>query len=443
MRRTPAAWSRPRCRPACRAGRPRRASWPARRPPPGSRRRSAAASAATTSSMPWAARCSTSVDPCAAERAQLLARGHRRGAAGVAGEDHGLGHAGDGQLAAQRRRGGGERGHAGDDVVGHAERVQPAHLLGHRAVDRRVAGVQPGDVVAAAGGRRRSSAMISSRSRCCGVDQPGARRRMLEHLARHQRARVQADRRARDQRAGARTVIRSAAPGPAPMKWTVIACVTRPLDDRAHAGLPAGEAAERLGMRDRQPGQRAAVLRACQRDEHARPRASPRWPPAGRRCAAPPSTRRAGPARSAPPPTNTASGGSRVASASGAAPRTSSRCGTPSCRALRSMRSARSVALLDRDGAARWARPAATRCRSSRCPRRRPTAAARGSGASAASVAARTSRLVSCAVVLVGLVGQAGDVGRAAACRRRRRTRSRPRAGGRRGGRPRSRRCSR
>ena len=50
----------------------------------------------------------------------------------------------------QRRRRGGEGRHARRHVVGDAERVQPAHLLGDRAVERRIAGVDARHVLAAA-----------------------------------------------------------------------------------------------------------------------------------------------------------------------------------------------------------------------------------------------------------------------------------------------------
>src|SRR4051812_49102813 len=75
----------------------------------------------------------------------------------------------------------------------------------------------------------------------------------------------------------ARTVIRSAAPGPAPMKWTVMTPPPRfrarnrayliarnpsspghRPDRHGHRGPPAGEAADRFGLGHRDPGERAA-----------------------------------------------------------------------------------------------------------------------------------------------------------------------------------------
>ena len=89
-----------------------------------------------------------SVAPVAANAARLLACRHGRGAHGGAGHDDRLGDVGQGQLAAQGRRGGGEGRHAGRDRPGDAERVEAADLLGDGAVERGVAGMDPGDVLA-------------------------------------------------------------------------------------------------------------------------------------------------------------------------------------------------------------------------------------------------------------------------------------------------------
>ena len=69
---------------------------------------------------------------------------HRR-TAGRAGEDHRLGHAGHGEFHAQPGRGRKGRRHAGDDLVRDPGRLQAHDLLVHRAVDGRVAAVQPRD----------------------------------------------------------------------------------------------------------------------------------------------------------------------------------------------------------------------------------------------------------------------------------------------------------
>ena len=206
VRRTPAAWSPGRrCRPACRAGPPRRPGSPARRPRPGSRRRSAGPARPPPRRCAWTARCSTSVAPAAAERGQLLARRHRRGAAGDAGEDHGLADAGHGQLAAQRGRGGGERGHA----RGRRRTGRP------RASSRRICSATAlktdgspecsrATSSAALRGRRRSSAMI-----CVEVEvrrcRPAGRPAGSARAARAARALpgVEADRRSARSGAGA------------------------------------------------------------------------------------------------------------------------------------------------------------------------------------------------------------------------------------------------
>ena len=74
--------------------------------------------------------------------------GHRGGAGGDAGEDDGLADSGHGELAAEGGGGGGVRRYAGRHVVRDLRGVEAAHLLGHRAEHRRVAGVQAGDVEA-------------------------------------------------------------------------------------------------------------------------------------------------------------------------------------------------------------------------------------------------------------------------------------------------------
>ena len=84
----------------------------------------------------------------AAQFFQFLARRHGRGLHGGAGEDHGLGDFGQGEFGFQNGGGGGEGGHAGGDVIVNAELVEPAHLFGDGAIDRRIAGMDAGHVVA-------------------------------------------------------------------------------------------------------------------------------------------------------------------------------------------------------------------------------------------------------------------------------------------------------
>ncbi len=96
-----------------------------------------------------------------------------------------------------------------------------------------------------------------------------------------------------------------------------------------------------------------------------------------------------------PPPTKTASGVGRPARASGAGPVTTFRAGTPSASALRAMRAARSGSFsIATARQARWVRIHSM----PREPEPPPTSqrSSPGAGASAARVAARTYRLVSC-----------------------------------------------
>ena len=150
----------------------------------------------------------------------------------------------------------------------------------------------------------------------------------------------------------------------------------------------------RLGPADGDAGQRATVSAHANRAAAPRPRSvttlATRRPPGGRLAHACASK----PAAPIPPPIKIASGGDRSFSASGAAPSTMRNSGTPSAAALRAIIAARagacSMAMADRPS------PSAQ-------PFYRDRAATRsdipqgfaGQGASAARVAARTSRLVS------------------------------------------------
>ena len=82
------------------------------------------------------------------EAASVSPSGMARGAAGHAGQHHALRHFRHGQFAAQRGGGGGEGRHAGRQRVGDAAPLEPAHLLGHGAQDRKVAGMEPRHVLA-------------------------------------------------------------------------------------------------------------------------------------------------------------------------------------------------------------------------------------------------------------------------------------------------------
>ena len=74
---------------------------------------------------------------------QILARGHGAGTRGGAGEDDRLRHLGQGEFALQHGRRRGKGRHARDDLIFDAERIEPPHLLGDGAVERRIAGMEP------------------------------------------------------------------------------------------------------------------------------------------------------------------------------------------------------------------------------------------------------------------------------------------------------------
>ena len=160
--------------------------------------------------------------PVAAKAASVSPSGIVRGAARDAGQHHALRHFRHGQLAVKRGGGGGEGRHAGRQRVGNAEPVQPAKLLGERAVDGKIARVQPRHVVARAHApprtRPRSRRASAARCRRCARrrgNRPGApSARSSPHRGRPGSA--------RSGRVRAR-VMRSGAPGPAPMKCTVMA----------------------------------------------------------------------------------------------------------------------------------------------------------------------------------------------------------------------------
>ena len=83
----------------------------------------------------------------AGQGAQLLPRRHRR-VVTVAREDHRLRHLRQGQLGLQQRRAGRRGGNAGDDLEGNLQRTQLTNLLANGAVQRGVAGMYAGHVLA-------------------------------------------------------------------------------------------------------------------------------------------------------------------------------------------------------------------------------------------------------------------------------------------------------
>ena len=248
--------------------RPRRRGWRGPPPRPDSRRRSSATQLARPAARCAAtARCSTIVARLAPSVARSSPAASRSPGAGDPGQDHRLPDPGHGQLALERRRRGRERRYAGRHVVGHPGRVQAAHLLGHRAEHRRVAGVQPRDVQAGLGAprpaRRRSRPASAAAVSTCGRPAGSTSSSSTGTSAPAYRQTGEAAIRSRP-----RTVIRSAAPGPAPMKWTVTWSTLH--DRHGHCGRqpvipPTGDA--RVDRRAG-PGRRRA------RRTTGRPRAS-------------------------------------------------------------------------------------------------------------------------------------------------------------------------
>jgi hypothetical protein len=109
-----------------------------------------------------------------------------------AGQDHRLADIRQGQFRRQGGRRCGEGGHAGRHVVSDLQRVQPAHLLGDRAIERRVAGMDPGDIVALfVGGLHLGDDLVQMHRR--GIDHPRPFGRLGHHLRRHQRPGIKHD----------------------------------------------------------------------------------------------------------------------------------------------------------------------------------------------------------------------------------------------------------
>ena len=133
------------------------------------------------------------------EGGKRLARRHGRGAAAGARQHQRLRHLRQGQLALQRRGGGGEGGHAGRQRIGNAERVEAAELLADRAPHREVAGMKPRHVMAGFRCAASNSATISSRLMGAVSTMRAPSGQSARISAIHQRAGIEADRAARDE----------------------------------------------------------------------------------------------------------------------------------------------------------------------------------------------------------------------------------------------------
>ena len=158
----------------------------------------------------------------AAQLGQALAVGHRGRQRGDSRQGDGLGDRRHRQLPAQRRGGRGVGGHAGAQVVRHARGVQPPHLLGERGEHRQVAGrsratSRPGLV------RRDHLVDDLGERQVRGVDPARARRAQRQHLRPARTCPAYRQTGDAAMRSRARSVSRSTAPGPAPMKCTVMA----------------------------------------------------------------------------------------------------------------------------------------------------------------------------------------------------------------------------
>ena len=86
--------------------------------------------------------------PRLAEDFEAFVLGHGGGLARGAGEDDGLRDFGERQFGGEARGGAGEGGNAGDDLIGDAKRIEAAHLFGDGAIDRGVAGMNAGNILA-------------------------------------------------------------------------------------------------------------------------------------------------------------------------------------------------------------------------------------------------------------------------------------------------------
>ena len=105
---------------------------------------------------------------------ELFAERHRRGSPRHAGEHDALRHLRHGQFAMKRGSGRREGRHARREGKRNAAAFEPAQLFGERAVDRKIAGLQPRHVMAGGMGRHEFRLDLVERHRR-GVDDARAR----------------------------------------------------------------------------------------------------------------------------------------------------------------------------------------------------------------------------------------------------------------------------
>ena len=128
-----------------------------------------------------------------AELLQFLAGRHGRRLHGGAREDHRLRHFGQRELGLEGGSRGGEGGHARRHVIGNAERIEAAHLLGNGAIERGIAGVDARHVLAFV---MRGLDVADDFVEVHGgrIEHQRIRGRGLHDLLRHQRTRIETDR---------------------------------------------------------------------------------------------------------------------------------------------------------------------------------------------------------------------------------------------------------
>ena len=136
------------------------------------------------------------------EGSEVFSCGHRRGAAGGAGQHHRLRDFGQRQFFCQRGGSGSEGRNAGRNGEGNLDRGKPPQLFAERAPDRQIAGMQPRDVLTLLGGPCHLRDDLVERHRR-GIENTRAGRAEVEQRFRHQRSGIETDRARRDQVAAA------------------------------------------------------------------------------------------------------------------------------------------------------------------------------------------------------------------------------------------------